>query len=203
MMQIPDLRNALVAAPVYQRFQRLVTGNHYARFVNEYLRPEAGQRILDIGCGPADILPYLLDVEYVGVDLSPQYIASARRRFGDRGQFHCRRICKTSMGDLGAFDLVIAHGIVHHLDDAEALHLFRLAGISLGREGRLVTLDGCFVEGQSRVSRQLLSMDRGQFMRDEEGYLQLAHKFFAHVSVHIRHDLIRVPYTHIIMQCTS
>ena len=125
MMQIPDLRNALVAAPVYRRFQQLVTGNHYARFVNEYLRPEAGQRILDIGCGPADILPYLLDVEYVGVDLSPQYIASAHRRFGNRGQFHCRGVCETSIGDLGAFDLVLGHGIVHHLDDAEALHLFQ------------------------------------------------------------------------------
>jgi SAM-dependent methyltransferase len=201
MMKLFDLRSALAIAPVYRRFQQLVCGNHYARFVHEYLRPAAGQRILDIGCGPAAILSHLPDVEYTGVDLSPTYIESARRRYGDRGQFHCRHVYEASLGDLGTFDLVIAHGILHHLDDADALHLFKLAGSALRREGRLVTLDGCFVEGQSPAARRLLAMDRGRFVRDKRGYLQLAQKYFAHVSVDIRHDLIRIPYTHIILQC--
>ncbi len=162
MTSFLDIRNAFGAATVYRRFQHFVSGNHYARFVDDYLRPEAGQRILDIGCGPAAILEYLPDVEYVGVDISPKYIDFARRRYGNRGQFHCRRVCETSLNEWGTFDLVIAHGIVHHLDDNEASHLFQLAITALNHPGRLVTLDGCFVEGQSRVARQLLVWDRGQ-----------------------------------------
>ncbi|MGB6044862.1 MAG: class I SAM-dependent methyltransferase [Pirellulales bacterium] len=201
MTSFLDIRNALGAATVYRRFQHFVSGNHYARFVDDYLRPEAGQRILDIGCGPAAILEYLPDVEYVGVDISPKYIDFARRRYGNRGQFHCRRVCETSLNEWGTFDLVIAHGIVHHLDDNEASHLFQLAITALNHPGRLVTLDGCFVEGQSRVARQLLVWDRGQHVRNEHSYRQLAQAFFPDIAVDVRSDLIRLPYTHIIMQC--
>ena len=43
--------------------------------------------MLDLGCGPGELLPYLGDVHYIGVDVSEEYIASAKESFGTRAEF--------------------------------------------------------------------------------------------------------------------
>ena len=64
-----------------------------------------------------------------------------------------------------------------------------------------MTLDGVWEKGQSVVSRYLLARDRGRFIREEEEYAELALQFFRDVKPSIRHDLLRIPYTHIILEC--
>jgi len=193
---------ALLGLPrAYRLFGRLLGGDARNTYVQDYLQPEPGMRVLDIGCGPADILSYFPKVDYVGVDHSSAYVEAARKRYGSRGRFVCESVAETTMREPGSFDLVMANGVVHHLDDDEAARLFAVAAQALKPTGRLVTLDGCFVEGQSPVARWLLRRDRGCFVRSEAGYRQLADLYFAKVRGAIRHDLIRMPYTHLIMQC--
>ena len=69
--------------------------------------------------------------------------------------------------------------------------------------GRTVTLDGCFLDGQSLIARALLRMDRGQFVRDEPAYLTLARAHFRTVQADIRHDLLSFPYSLLIMTCRA
>jgi hypothetical protein len=78
-----------------------------------------------------------------------------------------------------------------------------LAKAALKKSGRLVTLDPCFVEGQSPIARFLLSRDRGQNVRDAEGYRALMSSTFDSMASHIRHDLNLFPYTHLIMECAA
>ena len=55
----------------YSLFQRLIGADEMRRdLVARHVRPVPGQRILDIGCGPGDILQFLGDTEYCGLDLS-------------------------------------------------------------------------------------------------------------------------------------
>ena len=70
------MRRILSIAWVYQFYQWLVGAHKYVRlFADEYIKYKDGQKILDIGCGPADIIKYLAaNVDYTGIDLSPQYI---------------------------------------------------------------------------------------------------------------------------------
>lgn len=179
-------------------------GNARAQYAQEYLRARPGERILDIGCGTAEILDYLpAGVHYIGFDLSADYIAAARARYGDRGRFHNEPVDVALAGRLGSIDLAMANGVLHHLDDAGAHALFELARKVLAPGGRLVTLDGCFVAGQSRIARFLLSRDRGRFVRTEDEYLRIARASFGSVTHGVRHDLLRIPYTLIIMECRS
>ncbi|MBT7350854.1 MAG: class I SAM-dependent methyltransferase [Phycisphaerae bacterium] len=199
-----DLRGLLSVAGIYSSFQSFVGGNVHQRFVTEFLQPRPGDRLLDMGCGPADILAFIPDdVAYVGFDFSQDYIVSARRHFGGRGEFHCQRVSASNVDQFGAFDLVIALGMVHHLDDDEAVQLFDLAAAALGPGGRLVTFDGCYVDHQTRFARCMLDADRGKFVRWQSQYESLARQAFDDVDVKVRHDLLRIPYTHIIMECGS
>lgn len=205
MKLIERLSSFLSLPSGYSFFQRLV-GADFARktYLSEYMKPAPGEKILDIGCGPADILNYLPVVNYTGLDLSPEYIQAAQERFGSRGRFCCGDVgLATIEGEHETFDLVMAIGVLHHLDDAHASQLFALARRALRPGGRLVTFDGCYAPGQSRFARWLLAKDRGQFIRAQEEYLRLASAHFSKVQPSVRHDLLRLPYTHIIMRCSN
>jgi len=196
------IRSVLDNAIIYECFNTLIGENRCrAALVNNYIRPKQTDRILDVGCGPGNMLPFLPKCGYLGVDPNESYIAAARRRYGDRGDFVVGRIGHLNIDQFGTFDIVIAIGVVHHLDNSEALDLFRLAFKSVGAGARLITMDGCRTENQSAITRYLLSQDRGQFVRNQEQYLELARSSFQLVIPELRKDLLRIPYTHLIMEC--
>jgi SAM-dependent methyltransferase len=197
-----DLRSMLSHPVLYSLYQNLARGRRfYSVFVHDYVRATPDKRILDIGCGPADILEFLPHLDYVGVDMSEGYLAAARRRFGTRATFLKMRVDEASVGQLSGFDIVLAQGLLHHLDDAEATCLFRVGRAALRPGGRLVTLDGVYVPGQSRLARYLISRDRGRYVRTGAEYKALAASFFQDIRLSIRHDLFRIPYSVAIIEC--
>lgn len=204
MTQITTGFRAALSSPMIYDFFQNIMGARSARseFVREHVRPLPGYRILDIGCGTAKILDYLPDVEYYGFDLSQQYIDEAALRYGTRGHFNCALVEQAMLDHLKPFDIVLAIGVGHHLDDEQAGGLMSLACSALREGGRLVTIDPCYADDQNPVSRFLVSRDRGQNVRDLAGYFALAKSVFADTVAQVRHRAW-IPYTHCIMECTK
>ena len=201
-----DPRWLLDLPVVFRWFYGLVGSREWQTFADEYVRARPGDRVLDLGCGPADVVAALpAGVEYTGVDVNARYVRAAERRFGARGRFLCRPVDHALVAELGpaSFDLVVAHGLLHHLDDAQATGFFALARAAVRPGGRVVTADGCYVPGQSAVARYLLARDRGRHVRTRDAYVALAAHSFAQVSSDIRHDTYRVPYTMIFLECRA
>jgi hypothetical protein len=98
---------------------------------------------------------------------------------------------------------VIAIGVLHHLNDADATRLLTLGRSALRPGGRLVTMDPCYTAHQSRIAQFVISHDRGRNVRDDERYGHLANRVFPRVETHVRGDLSRIPYTHLVMECTA
>ncbi len=67
--------------------------------------------------------------------------------------------------------------------------------------GKLVTCDGVWADGQSPAARWLLAKDRGEYVRSEREYVGIASQVFSNIRPSVRHDLLRIPYTHLILQC--
>jgi SAM-dependent methyltransferase len=198
------LHRILDRAGVYGALQKLLLrSGSRERYVREFVRPFPGCRILDIGCGPADILEYLPQSvgAYAGFDMNPGYIEAARRRWGGRGSFRCEKVEAATLPAGEAYDIVLANGIVHHLDDAEAGQLFAIARRALKPGGRLVTYDNVYLEGQHWFARWLIGRDRGRAVRTRAAYEALARASFPRVDGAVLHDTLRVPYTILIMTC--
>jgi len=195
-------RGLLTRARSYDLLQDLLGVEHVRRtLAREYIAAEAGMTVLDIGCGTGGILAHLPPVNYFGFDMNPRYVAAAQERFGARGQFLCANVNAAPEQARGPFDRILAIGLLHHLEDSEARGLIALAQGLLAPGGSLVTFDCCYRTGQSPVARFLIDRDRGRNTRTEPGYLALAKPQFSSVEVFLREDLLRVPYSHIIMRC--
>lgn len=196
------LRSILSHPAVYDAMQHLMGARRLRAYnVRTHVRPFPGMRILDLGCGTAEVLDALpREVDYVGYDMSPDYIAAARRRYGGRGRFHCGLLQKADVVGLEPFDLVMGTGVLHHLDDESVLAFMSTAAAALKPGGRIYTVDPCFAPGQNPIARFLISHDRGRNVRDSAGYLALARRVADDVVGRLVHTSW-VPYTRWHMEC--
>jgi SAM-dependent methyltransferase len=210
MGQITTGIRAILSHPaIYDRMQRL-TGARYARTLvaQRYIRAKPGDVILDIGCGTGEILDYLpAGITYIGYDISAPYIESARKRYGACATFHCQWFDEFALDALPKFDIIMAIGLVHHLDDAHARQLLALAKKALKPGGRLITRDPCYAPGQSPIARLLIACDRGQHVRSAEQYDQLAQGIFPQVTGDLVHHRMQadamIPHTHYTMELSA
>lgn len=173
-------------------------------FASQYIKAQAGDYVLDIGCGTAEIRLFLPEVQYFGFDPSSRYIESAKRRLREThqtGMLHACPLDEAVLAELPKFDIVLVSGVLHHLSDDEVIQLAKLAKVALKEGGRLITIDPCFAEGQSPIARYLVSHDRGQHVRDVNEYKVLMSSVFVSVACDVRDDIARFPYTHLMMEC--
>lgn len=171
--------------------------------MHKYVRPLEKWRVLDIGCGPADIFECMPTVEYVGFDMNKRYIDMAIEKYGESGTFLCEMVNREMVRRFQLFDVVLVIGVIHHLDDAEVKYLFEIAFSALKKGGKVVAVEPCYEKGQSAFVRFLLSSDRGRHVRTSEEYVRLASELFVEVGAVVHNNLLRLPYTQIVLECVK
>jgi hypothetical protein len=73
----------------------------------------------------------------------------------------------------------------------------------LNHGGVLITFDVAFEDRQNLVAKLLAKNDRGKFVRTKEQYLEFIKSAFNVERADLRHDLLRVPYTHLLTRSTA
>jgi len=127
-----------------------------ARFVSEYgaeilgwLAPQAGERILDLGCGDGALSVQILEAgaHVLGVDTSTDLLRAARERGVD-----AREMDGQSLSFDGEFDAVFSNAALHWMPEADAV----IAGVTraLKPGGRFVAEFG----GHGNVSACVTAM---------------------------------------------
>jgi SAM-dependent methyltransferase len=190
---------------VYDRVMRLLGGPAARkRFVDEFVRPVDGAKLLDVGCGTGVLLDDLPSgVVYVGVDVNAAYIESARRRYSGRGEFFTARAGDDLAEGRSGFDFVVAMALLHHLEDDEAHRLLDSASRLLRPGGAFVSIDPTLHERQAIVARVLVSLDRGRRVRSPQAYRALIEKHFPDIEESVLTDLLPIPYSHYVVRARS
>ena len=191
---------------IYAQFQNAVGAGKLNRWLAKNLwRLETGARVLDIGCGPGTVFSSLPNnIDYVGFDISNEYIESANRKFGARATF----VAGVSADFLSVPDprmqnrsLAICNGVMHHISDDECIELLSLAKASLADGGRFVGIEPVHLLHESAIAKWLMNQDRGQFVRTETQWKRLVAKVFHEFDTYVVTSLLRIPYNHIIIEC--
>ena len=194
----------LEVSACYNCFNAFIGGGAFSDFIaKEWLQVQDGEAVLDIGCGPAMWLSFFPEISYTGFDINPNYVAAARRRYGERGKFFVASVDEVVSNQLDRYDLVMAMGVLHHLSDEQSQKIIQLAADVLRPGGRFVTLDGVICTSQSLLARAIVLSDRGRFMRDESEYDSLLKSVFRRVDYEIFDGFLRIPYTHVIARSSQ
>lgn len=200
-----DLRRVLSIPQVYTLWQKLI-GDYKLRkiYCKNYIKAKECDRILDIGCGTANMVEFLpKNIDYVGFDDSAEYIKHAKKKFPQHNFAFFRQRVNFAQNYDEKFDIIMANAILHHINDEEAEKLISFAATNLKENGRFITHDGCFVENQSFIRKWLLENDRGRFVRTKDDYFKLFSKYFSNINVNIKENLYNIPYTIIIFECSN
>lgn len=201
MENCKGLKKLLSLSWVYVAFQSLV-GAHRARtwIANNLWRVNAGDKVVDVGCGPGSALDYLpKDIKYVGFDISKDYVEAAKKQYSSRNDpvFFVSSVHDLiGMNDprLINADFVVCNGLLHHLNDEESAEVLRLAHEILKPSGRFISVEPVFLVHQSRFSRWLMSNDRGCNIRTEQHWKDLIGSAFELFTTNILINLMRIPY---------
>lgn len=201
------LRERLLSQPaVYRTFKKLVlpAGSH-GRIVDSMFAVEDGSAVLDLGCGFGDFTPLFADrCRYVGIDHNPGYVETARRLNAEHlATFICADVTDDAVAQHGPYDLVFLSGVLHHLSDDEVKQLAANVAPLLTDAGRFVALEPVFDPDQGLTARLIIASDRGRFVRDAAGYANLLGCSFPVVRSEVLTGLLRVPYTHLLIEAAQ
>ena len=120
-------------------------------------------RILDVGCGPGTNAPYFAGCDYLGVDLNPQYIESARSKFPDL-RFSTEDATELSVSN-EKFDVVLINSLMHHLDDEGCRALLGSLHSLVSENGFLIVQEPLVPENGQFLKTFFMNQDRGDFFR--------------------------------------
>lgn len=145
--------------------------------------PLAGKKILDVGCGRADLLGYLLETgtvpaHYVGMDMIPEALRAARRKRYPRCEIVAADfVCEPEKLQVGA-DVVVFSGSLNTLTRPRFYRTLRAAWAAAGEAMVFNFLNSRYWAGENWLiwhrRRTVLAFCRslGGETRFDEGYLE-------------------------------
>lgn len=188
------VRRLLDRSAVYTYMMNKLSTKAGKEFVQEFVDFYEGCSVLDIGCGPANILKGIrFGINYTGIDLNPEYITTATRNFGEIGNFYLMNVEDLSNKFNEKYDRILILGTLHHLSNEQIEGLLRVASTLLNKNGVLVTHDPIRSTKQNVISRLLMDLDRGEYVRQIAEHISLFEKYFE-ISYWVRDDIMKFPY---------
>jgi SAM-dependent methyltransferase len=144
-------------------------GHH--RVIAESLASPPGP-VLDIGCGTGVFAGRFRRDEYLGIDISPTYIAAAQRKF-PRHRFAVMDARRLDIPDASQSRGFIS-GILHHLSDDDVAAVLQEMARVVRPDGRIVIWEDIPTQSLLNVvGRTIHALDLGDRIREPAGYRAL------------------------------
>ena len=201
--RINQIYNFINSPLVYRIIQYIMSGTSFRNSIIKKNIKKSNLKILDIGCGPAQILEQIPRCDYYGYDIDQRSIQYAKKKYRKKNyHFYCKKFNKTEIKKLPKFDFVIFFGILHHLSNKEADKMLTLCKRIMKKNSKLLTEDPILVEKQNIIAKFLIEKDRGINVRQKKEYINLLKKHFKKIKNKVTHQFF-IPYTWFTTVCSK
>ena len=180
---------------VYKFVQKIMSGTSFRKKIIQTNIKKRNLNILDIGCGPAEIIDYIPSCKYYGFDIDKRSINYAKKKYNNKNyHFFCKKFRSREIRKLPQFDFVILFGIMHHLKNSQVNDILKLCKKKMKKNSKLLTEDPIFIKNQNLIAKFLIKNDRGTNVRKQTEYVALLKSHFTKISFKISHQIFS-PYT--------
>ena len=188
---------------IYKIIQGIMSGTSLRNSIIKKNIKKSNLKILDIGCGPAQILEHIPQCDYYGYDIDNRSIQYAKKKYHQKNyHFYCKKFNKTELKKLPKFDFIIFFGILHHLSNKEVYEILKLCKKIMKKNSKLLTEDPILLENQNVIAKFLIKKDRGLNVRDKQEYINLLKKHFKKIKNKVTHQYF-IPYTWFTTICSK
>lgn len=161
-------------------FSRIAAFFYSQNFLNEIrmsIAPQPGLKILDAACGTGALYDICMPCLYYGLDIDENRIMDCIQNFPE-GHFCVADASKTNFPD-AFFDIVLAAGLFHHVDDQLANEILKEFKRLLKKSGKIIVIDAIWPSNIFNVVGWIgRKMDQGDFVRHSNEYVDIFSKHF-------------------------
>jgi SAM-dependent methyltransferase len=188
---------------IYNFFQKLIRKKRAFESIKEFFafpshtNSSEKVKVLDIGCGPGTYVSWLIGTDYTGIDVNEENIVLARRKYANFSNINFLAGDLKTLNNMNfenAFDVVFMSNVLHHLPKDIILSILPLIPKLLKKNGEFRSSDPVYTNEQSKISKWVMSHDRGKYILEFDDYLSLIKDYFPFVKYKVETDLLRFPF---------
>ncbi|MFH1038893.1 MAG: class I SAM-dependent methyltransferase [PVC group bacterium] len=170
MKSLDRLIDRILSNPWVYRLHSFFVNREKARAIRTIRADFAGAAVLSVGCGPGCDAPLFPGAHYTGVDISPRYIAVARKRYSNL-RFLAGDAETVGLPD--RFDVILINSLLHHIADGKAANVLRNLVEMLEPGGTVIVQEPLTPAPGEWYHRLMQRLDRGKFFRPVEDWRRL------------------------------
>ncbi len=160
-------------AHVFHWLRKLPEANYVTtkRRLRALIAERHPKRVLDAGCGTGEFATLFGKDAYLGADISESYLELARK-LSPGFQFQAADLTTWKPEGAG-FDLVLIHGLLHHLDDASSRAVLSNVAQVVAEDGVLLVVEDLDRPGFRPIEDTLHKLDVGEHIRNAPAWREI------------------------------
>ena len=178
----------------YRLIQSLILKKSFNEDIIKLINQHNINNIIDIGCADSTILNYLENkYSYHGYELDKYFTDKLKLKYKNnkKYQFHNKSVDEINFEEFNPdTSLIILVGLFHHIDDFQVKNL-----IEKTKNFKIFAIDAVKIDGQKMITKLLMALDKGNFIRKLDNYKKLLNNFNFVIA---KNKYLRFPYDHLI-----
>ena len=178
----------------YRLIQSLILKKSFNEDIIKLINQHNINNIIDIGCADSTILNHLENkYSYYGYELDKYFTDKLKLKYKNnkKYQFHNKSVDEINFEKFNPdTSLIILVGLFHHIDDFQVKNL-----IEKTKNFKIFAIDAVKIDGQKMITKLLMALDKGNFIRKFDNYKKLLNNFNFVIA---KNRYLRFPYDHLI-----
>ena len=179
---------------LYRLIQKIILKRSFNTDLIKLINSQKPKYILDIGCADSTLLENLEETyNYNGYDLDNSFVNKSKNKYSHKKNFHFYNKSVDEI-DFQKFNpentLIVLIGLFHHINDNQ-IHNF----INKTKNFKVIGIDAVKLSHQKNITKLLMALDRGKFIRKIDNYKKILIDFDTVVA---ENKYLRFPYDHLV-----